>query len=244
MKLRLVETYNEEFPKDDYMIDPENSTNEELEKWLNDNNDRREHSKDFNKFWLDIYKYLQNRKKVNESDNSTSGFIDIDEILYYAEKYLNEKIGHISLYKRPDGQMMITMLRDDVDKWLSLHNEVMQLGESEKLDEGEFFNVYNYWNSYQNISKYKSPDELKNFLDNSRTKNYDHPVAGGMDEKSYKVLLDYANNWQKLIDNCGYESTIKDSEESEATQTEDIAKKEEYKNMITPTFKVGKVIKK
>ena len=62
MKLRLVETYNEEFPKDDYMIDPENSTNEELEKGLSDNNDRREHSKDFNKFWLDIYKYLQNRK--------------------------------------------------------------------------------------------------------------------------------------------------------------------------------------
>lgn len=243
MKLRLIETQviKEECSNED-IIDYKNSTDEEIKKWLNDNNDRREHSDDFNKLWLEVYKYFQKKKKVNESDNSTSGFIDIDEVLYYAEQYLNQNVGHVSLYKRPDGQIMITMLQDDVDKWLNLHNELMQLGESEKLDEGEFFNVYKYWDSYQSISDYKSPYELKKFLDNSRAKNYNRPIAGGMDEKSYELLLNYANEWQKLIDNCGYESHINDSEESEATQPKDIAKKEEYKELVTPTFKVGKKI--
>lgn len=97
----FYESNKEEYPKDDYMIDPETASIDEIQAWLDKNNDKSEHSDDFNKLWLDIYKYLQRKK---------------------------EKEG------------------------------------------------------------------------------------------------------------------IKDSEESEATQTEDIAKKEEYKNMVTPTFKVGKKI--
>ena len=149
MKLRLIETQviKEECSNED-IIDYKNSTDEEIKKWLNDNNDRREHSDDFNKLWLEVYKYFQKKKKENEADNSTSGFIDLDEILYYAEQYLNQNVGRVSLYKRPDGQIMITMLQDDVDKWLNLHNKLMNLGEAEKLKEGEFFNVYKYWDSY------------------------------------------------------------------------------------------------
>ena len=163
-----------------YIIDYKNSTDEEIKKWLDDNNDRRQHSEEFNKKWLEVYKYLQRRDK--------------------------------------------------------------NISDSEELKEEEFFNLYKHMDSYQGISEYKSPDELKKFLDSIRVKNYDHPVAGGIGEKDYEILLNYANEWQKLIDNCGYESTIKDSEESEATQVEDIAKKEEQTILATPSFKVGKKI--
>lgn len=156
----------------------------------------------------------------------------------------------------PDGEMereaelyvpeinYLDAVREACENWMLDHGTPDSFYESDAVDEDKFFNVYKYWDSYQNISKYNSPDELKKFLDNVRTKNYDHSVVGSMDEKSYKVLLDYANSWQELIDNCGYESKLNDSEESEATQTEDIAKKEEYKKMVEPSFKVGKRIKK
>ena len=53
---------SEEFPKDEDKIDLENSTDEEIEKWLNANNDRREHSEEFNNYWLEVYKYLEDKK--------------------------------------------------------------------------------------------------------------------------------------------------------------------------------------
>jgi len=65
-------TESEDYPKDDCLIDFESASNEEIEKWLNDNNDQSEHSDDFNKLWLDVYKYLQRRKEreaiKNEAD--------------------------------------------------------------------------------------------------------------------------------------------------------------------------------
>lgn len=229
--------------KEEY-IDYKNATTEELKKWLDKNNDSREHSDKFNKFWLQVYKLFQRKmnalneseeshfeeiasksvqdsdgfttdytlykdldnnkyvcvfgdkdlyrpededfdfetdyeeeakewfnsyegfEDINEADtNSTTAFIDIDEILFYAEKYLNNVVGRgISIYKRPDGQFMITMLKSEVDKWLEVHDEINNIGNTNE------------------------------------------------------------------------------AEESEATQVEDIAKKEEYKNMVTPSFKVGKKI--
>ena len=106
-------------------------------------------------------------EELIESDNTTTVFIDIDEILYFAEKYLNDIVGKgFSIYKRPDGQFMLTMLQSEIDNWLELHNKVNNIG-----------------------------------------------------------------------------NTNESEDSSEATQPNDIAKKEEYKNMVTPTFKVGKKIK-
>ena len=70
-----------------------------------------------------------------KEDNTTSSYIDIREIVRYAEEYLAALLNSsVGITKQQDGQYMITMKNDDktIDKWLKLHNK-SSLNESESL---------------------------------------------------------------------------------------------------------------
>lgn len=70
-----------------------------------------------------------------KEDNTTSSYIDIREIVRYAEEYLAALLNSsVGITKQQDGQYMITMKNDDktIDKWLKLHNK-NSLNESESL---------------------------------------------------------------------------------------------------------------
>lgn len=71
-----------------------------------------------------------------KEDNTTSSYIDIREIVRYAEEYLKTLLNSsVGITKQQDGQYMITMKNDDktIDKWLDLHNK-HNLTESNDLD--------------------------------------------------------------------------------------------------------------
>ena len=70
-----------------------------------------------------------------KEDNTTSSYIDIREIVRYAEEYLTALLNSsVGITRQQDGQYMITMKNDDktIDKWLKLHNK-NSLNESESL---------------------------------------------------------------------------------------------------------------
>ena len=61
-----------------------------------------------------------------KEDNTTSSYIDIREIVRYAEEYLAALLNSsVGITKQQDGQYMITMKNDDktIAKWLDLHNK-------------------------------------------------------------------------------------------------------------------------
>ena len=71
-----------------------------------------------------------------KEDNTTSSYIDIREIVRYAEEYLAALLNSsVGITKQQDGQYMITMKNDDktIDKWLDLHDR-HNLNESNDLD--------------------------------------------------------------------------------------------------------------
>ena len=83
------------------------------------------------------------KNNLKENDTTTS-FIDIKEIVGYAEEYLSTLLNSsVGIVKRDDGQYTITMRNDDktIDKWLKLHNK-NSLNE-EHSQEGIFKNYYN-----------------------------------------------------------------------------------------------------
>ena len=60
-----------------------------------------------------------------KEDNTTSSYIDIREIVRYAEEYLTNLLNSsVGITKQQDGQYMITMKNDDktISKWLDLHD--------------------------------------------------------------------------------------------------------------------------
>lgn len=70
-----------------------------------------------------------------KEDNTTSSYIDIREIVRYAEEYLATLLNSsVGITKQQDGQYMITMKNDDktIAKWLDLHDR-HSLNESESL---------------------------------------------------------------------------------------------------------------
>ena len=70
-----------------------------------------------------------------KEDNTTSSYIDIREIVRYAEEYLTALLNSsVGITKQQDGQYMITMKNDDktIAKWLDLHDR-HSLNESESL---------------------------------------------------------------------------------------------------------------
>lgn len=61
-----------------------------------------------------------------KEDNTTSSYIDIREIVRYAEEYLAALLNSsVGITRQQDGQYMITMKNDDktIDKWLNLHDK-------------------------------------------------------------------------------------------------------------------------
>jgi len=83
-------------------------------------------------------------------------------------------------------------------------SETRKLFESFKsnLNEG-FFNLYKSYDKLYGISKY-SPNELKNFINDLKQHNR-------ISDKDYDVLIDFAEKYQNLIDNTGYESNLAES---------------------------------
>ena len=68
---------------------------------------------------------LEGYKTSLKEDNTTSSYIDIREIVRYAEEYLAALLNSsVGITRQQDGQYMITMKNDDktIDKWLDLHN--------------------------------------------------------------------------------------------------------------------------
>ena len=88
---------------------------------------------------------------------------------------------------------------EDVQSELDDMKEQLQESDNEPLKE-EFFNLYSDFDSLYGISKY-SPKELKEFI-NSLVDL--HRIS----EKDAKIMLDFADKYQKLIDETGYESTV------------------------------------
>lgn len=88
-------------------------------------------------------------------------------------------------------KLEVTM--DQLKKWNTL-------GERDESLKEEFFNLYSDFDSLYGISKY-SPKELKEFI-NSLVDL--HRIS----EKDAKIMLDFADKYQKLIDETGYESTV------------------------------------
>lgn len=69
---------------------------------------------------------LEGYKTSLKEDNTTSSYIDIREIVRYAEEYLAALLNSsVGITKQQDGQYMITMKNDDktIAKWLDLHNK-------------------------------------------------------------------------------------------------------------------------
>lgn len=74
--------FESEYPKDNNMIDFENASVDELKKWLDDNNDRNEHSDEFNTLWLEVYRMYLDKSKEKElvtEDNSSDKKYDIPD---------------------------------------------------------------------------------------------------------------------------------------------------------------------
>ena len=76
---------------------------------------------------------------ANLDMNTTSLYIDINELAKYAELYLQEKLGYANVYKEPGKQYtyMVAIRRDDdsVDKYIKLQEGLFN--ESEKLNEAD-----------------------------------------------------------------------------------------------------------
>lgn len=80
-----------------------------------------------------------------------------------------------------------------------------------KLQEDKFFNLYKSFDDLYGINK-MNPKELIEFFDDLKKMNR-------ISDKDYNVMIDYANNWQSLIDKTGYMSTT--TNESKEIKTED-----------------------
>lgn len=80
-----------------------------------------------------------------------------------------------------------------------------KLEENKEIKEEGFFNLYKDYRDLYGIDKY-TPEQLLKFLDGMKDVNR-------ISDKEYKILTKFANDYQALIDNCGYESSIVESKE-------------------------------
>ena len=84
-----------------------------------------------------------------KEDNTTSSYIDIREIVRYAEEYLAALLNSsVGITKQQDGQYMITMKNDDktIAKWLDLHNKY-------NLNEESDFETYTDYSGDKPVEK-------------------------------------------------------------------------------------------
>lgn len=75
-----------------------------------------------------------------------------------------------------------------------------KLEENKEIKEEGFFNLYKDYRNLYGIDKY-TPEQLIHFLDGMKEMNR-------ISDKEYKILTKFANDYQALIDNCGYESQL------------------------------------
>ena len=120
---------------------------------------------------------------TNLDMNTTSLYIDINELAKYAELYLQEKLGYANVYKEPGKQYtyMVAIRRDDdsVDKYIKLQEGLFN--ESEKLNEGNYLKkYYNKLDSMSDKQLYKAWLEVKNASDEE----------GGPEEVEYTMASD------------------------------------------------------
>ena len=99
---------------------------------------------------------------------------------------------------------------DDINEILSVANSIEpstheELVDSEVIDLNEgFFNLYRSYDKLYGISKY-SPSELRSFLD-------DVKAHSRISDKDYEILTDFANKYEELINQTGYESDLVEAE--------------------------------
>ena len=92
---------------------------------------------------------LEGYKTSLKEDNTTSSYIDIREIVRYAEEYLTALLNSsVGITRQQDGQYMITMKNDDktINKWLDLH-------EKHSLNEESDFETYTDYSGERPVEK-------------------------------------------------------------------------------------------
>lgn len=82
-----------------------------------------------------------------------------------------------------------------------------KLQENKEVKEEGFFNLYKDYRDLYGIDKY-SPAELKKFINGLNDMNR-------ISEKEYKIMTKFADDYQALIDNCGYESKYVENKDLE-----------------------------
>lgn len=104
----------------------------------------------------------------------------------------------------------------DMLYWIANIGDKVEEGLNEEkttLEEDKFFNLYQSFNNLYGINK-MNPNELIEFLDDLKRMNR-------ISDKDYNIMIDYANNWQSLIDKTGYKYNSEIVEESKEVKTED-----------------------
>ena len=135
---------------------------------------------------------LESYKTGLKEDNTTTSFIDIKEVIGYAEQYLTRLLNSsVGIVKRDDGQYTITMRNDDktISKWLKLH-DAYDLKEDAMMSEDELDDAISNGKSFDldSFKKYKmeNSDSVKRAL-----KNYYHknalPAPGEVEIAGYDL---------------------------------------------------------
>ena len=126
---------------------------------------------------------LEESKKVTESN---TGFIDLSEVLWYAEQYLNDKIGKCTLLQRPDGQLTIT-LYDNEDKWLNLHNQLTGLNEAQHTEDYKQLDENRKYQTLNKGDKFVNPNGVECIITSVDTEH----LLDGEPQVTYQIGKDY-----------------------------------------------------
>lgn len=98
-------------------------------------------------------------------------------------------------------------LFNDIQYWEDRLKKLHENKEIKEVKEEGFFNLYKDYKDLYGIDKY-SPTELKKFINGLNDMNR-------ISEKEYKIMTKFANDYQALIDNCGYESKYVENKDLE-----------------------------
>jgi hypothetical protein len=134
---------------------------------------------------------ISESEKEADNMNTTTSFIDIKEIIKYAENYLMEKLNAtVSIGVRPDGQYRLTIPNTDktVADYLKLHND-LHLWEAEKLNEA---------NLGYNDKLGGDPEDYISDIQSIKDK------LNELDTNKFATKLAYAV-WEQFDDTCDYQ---------------------------------------
>lgn len=98
-------------------------------------------------------------------------------------------------------------LFNDIQYWEDRLKKLHENKEVKDIKEEGFFNLYKDYKDLYGIDKY-SPAELKKFINGLNDMNR-------ISEKEYKIMTKFADDYQALIDNCGYESKYVENKDLE-----------------------------